>query len=165
MTSKPVKESRSAKQTKVMRVPVELANQIETYCKNSGYRLPLLSGKVPAGFPLNSTEHVEEWVDINQLIIKDPGQMFLIAASGDSMEQDCIFDGDLLMVDGSIEPRHGMIVIAALDGEYTVKRFFKQGGNIKLIPANSNYPEIEVTASSNFSIAGVVVRSIREFTY
>jgi DNA polymerase V len=165
LTQKSVKQSRSAKQTKVMRVPVELANQIETYCKNSGYRLPLLSGKVPAGFPLNSTEHVEEWVDINQLMIKDPGQMFLIEATGDSMEQDCIYDGDLLMVDGSIEPRHGMIVIAALDGEYTVKRFFNQGGDVKLIPANSNYPEIEVTASSNFSIAGVVVRSMHKFTY
>lgn len=165
MTQRPVKQSRSAKQTKVMRVPLELANQIETYCKNSGYRLPLLSGKVPAGFPLNSTEHVEEWVDINQLMIKDPGQMFLIEATGDSMEQDCIYDGDLLMVDGSIEPRHGMIVIAALDGEYTVKRFFNKGGDVKLIPANSNYPEIEVTASSNFSIAGVVVRSMHQFTY
>ena len=165
MTQRPVKQSRSAKQTKVMRVPLELANQIETYCKNSGYRLPLLSGKVPAGFPLNSTEHVEEWVDINQLMIKDPGQMFLIEATGDSMEQDCIYDGDLLMVDGSIEPRHGMIVIAALDGEYTVKRFFNKDGDVKLIPANSNYPEIEVTASSNFSIAGVVVRSMHQFTY
>jgi len=165
LTALAAKKSRSTKQTKVMRVPMELANQIDTYCKNSGYRLPLLSGKVPAGFPLNSTEHVEEWVDINQLMIKDPGQMFLIEATGDSMEQDCIFDGDLLMVDGSIEPRHGMIVIAALDGEYTVKRLSKEGKKIKLVPANSNYPEIEVTASSNFSIAGVVVRSMHQFTY
>lgn len=148
-----------------MRVPLELTDQIETYCKKSGYRLPLLSGRVPAGFPLNSTDHIEEWVDINQLIIEDPGHMFLIEATGDSMEQDRIYEGDLLVVDGSIEPRHGMIVIAAIDGEYTVKRFFKQDGKIKLVPANSNYPEIDITEDKHFSVAGVVVRSMHKFTY
>lgn len=165
MTAKIAQRGRPKRPTKVMRVPVELVDQVEAYCKNSGYRLPLLSGKVPAGFPFDSTDHVSEWVDINQFIIKDPGSMFLIEACGDSMEQDRIYEGDLLIVDGSIEPRHGMIVIAAIDGEYTVKRFFKQDKKIKLVPANSNYPEIDITNDMQFAIAGVVVRSLHHFSY
>lgn len=165
MTSKAAKRGRPARPTKVMRVPLELTDQIENYCKKSGYRLPLLTGKVPAGFPLNATDHISEWVDMNQMIIKDPGSMFLIEAVGDSMEEDHIYEGDLLIVDGSIQPRHGMIVIAAIDGEYTVKRFFKKDNAIKLVPANSNYPEIDVTDNVQFAVAGVVVRSLHQFSY
>ncbi len=165
MTARIAKRGRPTRPTKVMRVPLELTDQIETYCKKSGYRLPLLTGKVPAGFPLNATDHISEWVDMNQMIIKDPDAMFLIEAMGDSMEEDRIYEGDLLIVDGSIQPKHGMIVIAAIEGEYTVKRFFKKQNKIKLVPANSNYPEIDVTEDMQFTVAGVVVRSLHQFSY
>lgn len=165
MTQKPAKKGRTKRPTKVMRVPLELTDQIESYCKKSGYRLPLLTGKVPAGFPLDATDHVAEWVDLNQVMIQDPDSMFLIEAMGDSMEEDHIYEGDLLIVDGSIQPKHGMIVIAAVDGEYTVKRFFQKGDDIKLIPANTNYPEIDISKDTPFAVAGVVVRSLHQFTY
>ena len=165
MTTRTAKRGRPARPTKVMRVALELTDQIENYCKKSGYRLPLLTGKVPAGFPLNATDHISEWVDMNQMIINDPDNMFLIEAMGDSMEGDHIYEGDLLIVDGSIQPKHGMIVIAAVDGEYTVKRFFKKDNAIKLVPANSNYPEIDISKDMQFAVAGVVVRSLHQFAY
>lgn len=165
MTSMTQKRGRPKKPTKVMRIPVELADQLESYAKNEGYRLPLLTGKVPAGFPLNATDHISEWVDLNQQIIKDPSCMFLIEATGDSMEGAHIRDGDLLVVDGSIEARHGMIVVAAVNGEYTVKTFFRKDNQIKLVAANANYPDIDISPDSSFAVAGVVVRLLRKFSY
>lgn len=68
------------KTTKVMRVPLWFTTQLESYIKNKGYRLPLLTGKVPAGFPLNTESHVEEWIDLNEMIVRDPDSMFMIEA-------------------------------------------------------------------------------------
>lgn len=159
---KPQKKE-GGRSTKVMRVPLEIVEQVETYTKNKGYRIPFLSGKIPAGFPLNAENHVEEWVDLNQMVIKHPESTFMIEAMGDSMIGAGIQEKDLLIVDGSIEAKSGMIVIAAIDGEYTVKRFHNKDGKIKLLPANKEYPEIDITDKMQFYIAGVVIEMVRKF--
>ena len=159
------KKKEGGRTTKVMRVPLEIVDQVETYTKHKGYRIPLLSGKVPAGFPLNAENHIEEWVDLNQMVIKHPESTFMIEAMGDSMIGAGIREKDLLIVDGSIEAKSGMIVIAAINGEYTVKRFHNKDGKIKLLPANQEYPEIDITDKMQFYIAGVVVEMVRNFLH
>ena len=149
------------KTTKVMRVPLWLVNQIDAYIKNKGYRLPLLSGKVPAGFPLNTESHVEEWIDLNEIIVSDPDSMFMIEATGDSMIGAGIQERDLLIVSSKVEAIHGKIVIAAINGEYTVKRLHRKADGTKLIPANGQYPVIDITDNMDFHIAGVVVKILR----
>lgn len=149
------------KTTKVMRVPLWFINQLEGYIKNKGYRIPLLSGKVPAGFPLNTENHVEEWVDLNEMIVNDPDAMFMIEATGDSMIGAGIQEKDLLIVSSKIEPVHGKIVIAAINGEYTVKRLHHKADGTKLVPANDEYPTINITGNMDFHIAGVVVKILR----
>ena len=99
------KNKEGGRTTKVMRVPLEIVDQVETYTKNKGYRIPLLSGKVPAGFPLNAESHIEEWVDLNQMIIKHPESTFMIEAMGDSMIGAGIQEKDLLI--GDIVQRGG----------------------------------------------------------
>lgn len=149
------------KTTKVMRVPLWLVRQIDGYIKNKGYRLPLLSGKVPAGFPLNTESHVEEWIDLNEIIVSDPDSMFMIEATGDSMIGAGIQERDLLIVSSKVEPTHGKIVIAAINGEYTVKRLHRKADGTKLIPANDKYPVTDITGNMDFHIAGVVVKILR----
>jgi DNA polymerase V len=149
------------KTTKVMRVPLWFTTQLESYIKNKGYRLPLLSGKVPAGFPLNTESHVEEWIDLNEMIVRDPDSMFMIEAVGDSMIGAGIQEKDLLIVSSKTEPTHGKIVIAAINGDYTVKRLHRKADGTRLIPANDAYPSIEISDNVDFHIAGVVVKILR----
>ena len=149
------------KTTKVMRVPLWFTTQLESYIKNKGYRLPLLSGKVPAGFPLNTESHVEEWIDLNEMIVRDPDSMFMIEAVGDSMIGAGIQEKDLLIVSSKTEPTHGKIVIAAINGEYTVKRLHRKSDGTRLMPANDAYPPIDISGKVDFHIAGVVVKILR----
>ena len=149
------------KTTKVMRVPLWFTTQLESYIKNKGFRLPLLSGKVPAGFPLNTESHVEEWIDLNEMIVRDPDSMFMIEAVGDSMIGAGIEEKDLLIVSSKTEPTHGKIVIAAINGEYTVKRLHRKANITKLMPANDAYPPIDISRNADFHIAGVVVKILR----
>lgn len=149
------------KASKVMRVPLWFTAQLESYIKNKGYRLPLLSGKIPAGFPLNTESHVEEWVDLNEMIVRDPDSMFMIEAVGDSMIGAGIQEKDLLIVSSKTEPTHGKIVIAAINGDYTVKRLHRKTDGTRLIPANDAYLPIDITGNVDFHIAGVVVKILR----
>lgn len=151
------------KTSKVMRVPLWFTVQLENYIKNKGYRLPRLSGKVPAGFPLHNESHVEEWVDLNEMIVKDCDTMFMIEAIGDSMVGAGIQERDILIVSSKVEPTHGKIVIAAINGEYTVKRLHKKPEGLSLLPANDQYPPIPINDKMDFHIAGVVVKLIRSF--
>jgi len=125
------------------------------------YELPLYSNKVSAGFPSPADDHLEMKLDLNSYLIKHPAATFFVRASGDSMVNAGIHSGDLLIVDKSIEPCDGKIVIAALDGELTVKRLYKRGGEIKLFAENAAYPPINIT-EQDMVIWGVVSYVIHE---
>jgi DNA polymerase V len=104
---------------------------------------------------------VEEALDLNDLIVRNPPATFMMRVAGQSMEQAGILDGDLLVVDRSLEPRPGDVVIAYLNGELTVKHIERRGRRLTLVAANQAFPSIEITEAMDFEIWGVVTHVIR----
>ena len=125
--------------------------------------LPLYAHKVVAGFPSPAEDYVEERLDLNEKLIRNKEATFLLSVQGDSMKDVGILDGDILVVDRSIQPQDGKIVIAALDGELTVKRLSMKSTGTWLVPENENYPPILVRESSDIVIWGVVTATISQF--
>lgn len=121
---------------------------------------PLYSSTVPAGFPSPADDYVECRLDLNTHLIKNTAATFFVKASGDSMKNAGIHSGDMLIVDRSLEATHGKIVIAAIDGELTVKRLSRKQGKVKLLPENPDYPPIDITDEQNLVIWGVVTNVI-----
>jgi DNA polymerase V len=124
--------------------------------------LPIFSMGVSAGFPSPAEDYLEGRLDLNEHLIPHPTSTFFVRAAGDSMIQAGIFDGDLLVVDRSIEQRKGRIVIASLHGEFTLKRLWQDGGQIELRPENENYESIQVTVDDAFAVWGVVTYVIHK---
>lgn len=117
--------------------------------------LPLFSDLVPCGFPSPAADYVEQRIDLNELLIHHPSATYFVKAAGDSMLEAGISDGDLLVVDSSRTAQHGDIVIAAVDGEFTVKRL-QLRPTIQLNPMNSAYSPIIVSNEDTLDIFGVV---------
>lgn len=118
--------------------------------------LKFISNYVEAGFPSPAEEYLENAIDLNDLLIKNPPATFLVRAKGESMLGAGIFEGSILVVDRSLEVRNGLICIAYLNGEFTVKRFFNSKGVIELHPENEEYKPIVVGADDQFEVWGVV---------
>jgi DNA polymerase V len=118
--------------------------------------LPFYTSKVMAGFPSPAEDYIEKQLDLNELLIAHPAATFFVRVEGDSMCEAGIQSGDILVVDRSVEAVSGKIVIAVLNGEFTVKRLKKEKEHIWLLPENSHYPVIKVTSESDFQIWGVV---------
>ncbi len=125
-------------------------------------RLPLLVGRASAGFPSPAADHYDKRLDLNEHLVLHPEATFFLRVKGDSMIGAGIHDGDLLVVDRSIEPAHGRVVIAALDGELTVKRLHHQRGKILLRADNPEYPDIEIRNGQELQIWGVVAHVIHK---
>tara|TARA_R110002167_G_scaffold51995_3_gene150430 strand:+ start:1228 stop:1653 length:426 start_codon:yes stop_codon:yes gene_type:complete len=121
--------------------------------------LPLYGSRVAAGFPSPADDYLEAKLDLNSHLIKHPSATFFARAEGDSMRGRGIYPGDLLIIDRSIQPKHGYTIIAALHGELTCKILDTQ--QRCLVAANRNYAPMPITEDSGFSIEGVVVASIR----
>lgn len=149
--------------TKLICIPLskifEVREKIESSKKQE---LPLYSSKVSAGFPSPADDYMECKLDLNTHLIQHPSATFFVKASGDSMKNAGIFSGDMLIVDRSIEATHGKIVIAAIDGELTVKRLVRLQNRVQLLPENPNYPPIDITAEQDMVIWGVVTHVIHE---
>ena len=118
--------------------------------------LALAGDKVAAGFPSPATEYEEARLDINDIVVSNPATTFYVRVKGCSMLEANIRDGDILVVDRSLEAIHGKIVIAVIDGEFTVKTLYRKDGVIKLIPANPEYAEIALSGEQELNIWGVV---------
>ena len=118
--------------------------------------LPLLDTKVQAGFPSPAEDHLEQRLDLNSLVIKNPSATFFIRVAGESMKDIGITDGDILVVDRSIESWENRIVVAVIDSEFTIKRFTSQNETVVLEAENPDYPAIEITPEMDFSVWGVV---------
>lgn len=125
----------------------------------STLRLPLILSRVAAGFPSPADDFIEGSLDLNDFI-DHPAATYFVRAQGDSMIGAGIYDGDLLIVDRSLEPKNGSIVIAAVMGELTVKRLRKSAkGTWLLVPENPKYPIIPLPEETQ--IWGVVKNSVR----
>lgn len=148
--------------TKPVRLPVSIMGDVMKFVAHRGYKLPLYGSKVQAGTPSPADEHVEARVDLNAELVKNPADTFLVKVTGDSMIDVGIHENDLLIVDRSLEAGHGKIVIAAIDGQLTVKRLSHKNKKGYLLSENANYPPIEIYDGSNFCIWGVVTRVIHQ---
>jgi DNA polymerase V len=125
--------------------------------------IPLFSSTVAAGYPSPAEDHVEDTLDLNDYMVQRPDSTFMLRVEGESMKNIGIMPDDILVVDRSLSAAHKKIVIAAVDGELTVKRLYHRGGLIKLLPENSAYPEIPIESESDLVIWGVVIGSFRRF--
>jgi DNA polymerase V len=149
--------------TKQIRIPSSRLSDVRAFLENNtACSLPLYSSKVQAGFPSPADDYIERYLDLNSEFILHPSATFLVTATGDSMVDVGIFSGDILIVDRSLEAVDGKIVIAALDGELTVKRLSRKNGRVQLLPENAKYAPIDITEEQDVVIWGVVTRVIHE---
>ena len=124
---------------------------------------PLFSSQPAAGFPAPGDDLVEKPLDLNDLLISNPTATFFVRVAGDSMKGARIFDGDVLVVDRSIEAVDGKIVVAAVFGELVVKRLSKTASGTRLLSENDAYQPILVNDVDDVYVWGVVVGSARQF--
>ncbi|HEX5024576.1 MAG TPA: translesion error-prone DNA polymerase V autoproteolytic subunit [Agriterribacter sp.] len=117
---------------------------------------------VKAGFPSPAMDYIEERIDLNQELIRHPLSTFIVESTGDSMINAFIPPKAKLVVDRSLTARNGDIVLAVLNGEFTVKFLKKNDFKCWLIPANSKYPEIEVTGEMDLQVWGVVIHILTD---
>jgi len=125
--------------------------------------LTLFSQGVSAGFPSPADDFIDKNLDLNEFLIKHPAATYLLKVSGNSMIDAGINSGDILIVDRSIEPTDNKIVVAIIDGEFTLKRFRKIDNKIYLYPENSKYRPIEIKEGMDCQIWGVVTFVIHQF--
>ena len=125
-------------------------------------RLPLFSASVEAGFPSPADDHLERGIDLNEELISHPAASFLLRVNGESMREANIHTGDVLIVDKSLVPVDRKIVVAMIDGNFTVKRFRKRGDRVFLEAENPEFNPIEVTDGQELTIFGVVTYIIHQ---
>jgi DNA polymerase V len=163
--------------TQLVRVPVSHLARLENWLSRLQIRdaelyqpphsptqaqVPLFLSQVRAGFPSPADDYVEQSLDMNAYLFKHPAANFMLRVKGDSMMDAGIFEGDILVVDRSIEPADGKIVIAALKGELTVKRLVKNAQGVWLKAENAAYPPIAIPEDNDLVIWGVVTSVVRK---
>ncbi len=117
--------------------------------------LTFYAARAEAGFPSPADDYIEGQLDLNEHLIANPPATFFVRVSGQSMINAGIHDGDLLIVDRSVEPQSGSIVIAVVHGETTVKRLGRRGDRLLLLPENEAYQPLEVNRETGLQIWGV----------
>jgi len=118
--------------------------------------VPLMDAKVKAGFPSPADDFIDRNLDLNEYLIKHPSATFFVKVEGDSMVQAGIHSGDILIVDRSLEAENNKVIIAFLEGEFTVKRLKKKDKKLYLLAENENFEPIEITEDMDFEVWGVV---------
>lgn len=124
--------------------------------------IPFYSSLVACGFASPATDHIEKVCDLNELCITNQDATYFVRAAGDSMVDDGLSEGDIMVVDRSFEDRNGRIVVVWLNGDYTVKRFYKVNDLIVLMPANPNYLPIYVQPDDDCRVFGVVTYWVKK---
>ena len=124
--------------------------------------LPLYLTPIEAGFPSPADDYLDRRLDLHRHIVRNEAATFFLRAHGLSMINAGIHDGDLLVVDRSLEAEHNRIVIAALDGELTVKRLVRRQGRVLLVPENPDFPEFDISQREHVHIWGVVTHVIHK---
>ena len=126
--------------------------------------LPFATEGIRAGFPSPAQDYMTDSIDLNKELVLHPATTFYARAVGNSMTGFGISDGDLLVIDKSIEPVDGDIVVAFIDGEFTLKRIMKDENecNLWLVPGNEDYPPIKITEENDFIVWGVLTYNIKK---
>ncbi len=124
--------------------------------------LDVCGWKVPAGFPSPAADHTQERIDLNKQLIRNKEATYIFRVKGDSMIGAGIYEGDALLVDRSMDPKHNNIVIAQLNNEFTVKRLYRRGGVVKLIAENPIYPPRLIKEEDDFQVWGVVTFNLHK---
>lgn len=119
---------------------------------------------VRAGFPSPADDFLHKHIDIGVELVRHPHATFVLSVIGRSMESFGIFDGDLVVVDKAITARHGHIVIAVMDGEFTCKQLYHKGGTTKLLAGNPEFEEMAFQEGQTVEIWGVVTSCIKQFS-
>lgn len=127
---------------------------------NSCITLERYETSIPAGFPSPAADYVMEEIDLGKELIQHPNSTYIVQVTGDSMIDAFIPPNARLVVDRSVKPKNGSIVVAAVNGEFTVKRFIKNSSGIRLMPANKKYPPIPITEGMELVLWGVVTQII-----
>lgn len=130
--------------------------------RSTALGLPLFDGSVPAGFPSPAEDYAEGRLDLNDYLVEHEAATFYVRVKGHSMTGAGILDGDVIAVDRALEPRHGDIVVAVIDGEFTVKELYRDGGSLRLLPHHPDFAPIEVRAGQELSVWGVVKGVVRK---
>ena len=117
---------------------------------------------ISAGFPSPAEDFTELSISLDKHLIQNPAATFMAYANGNSMVRAGIYHGDILIIDRSLDARDGDIIIAVLHGEFTVKQLSIINGTLFLIPKNSQYSSLEISAEMDFEVWGVVTYSIRK---
>lgn len=146
--------------TTPLRVPTHLLENVRQLIAEGPQTCPLYASSVKAGFPSPAEDYAEEQLNLNKYLIARPAATFFLRVAGDSMVNAGIFDGDLLIVDRSLEPTPGKIVIAAVNGELTVKRLEKTPQGLFLVAENNAYKPIALGDADQVHIWGVVLYTI-----
>ena len=138
------------------------SSQYSSNAVASGILIPLVNGTISAGFPSPADDYIELGIDLNKYLIKNPISTFFLRVSGNSMNNAGIYNNDLLIIDRSINPNPGHIVVALLDGEFTLKRLIKEQNSYYLKADKENYPAINLYEYIDIQIWGVAIYSIHE---
>ena len=126
-------------------------------------KIPLLSDSISAGFPSPADDYTEENIDLNEYLISNPFSTFFLRVKGDSMINSGIKDKDLIIVDKSLTAKPGNIIIAMIDGEFTIKRLYIKNNELYLRAENHNYPDFSFKNYIDIQIWGVVIYSIHSY--
>jgi DNA polymerase V len=117
---------------------------------------------ISAGFPSPADDYMEAGIDLNRELIRNPGATFFGRVKGFSMQDAGISDGDVLVIDKSLEPRNGAVAVCFLDGEFTVKRIRIENGELFLVPENKEFQPIRITDGNDFMVWGIVTYVIKK---
>ena len=134
--------------------------EVFRYFPRAGLSLPHFTARIHAGFPSPAEDYIEQSLDLNEYLVQHPAATFFVRVTGDSMTGAGINSGDILIVDRALRAVSGSVIVAILNGEFTVKRFRISGGRVRLCAENPAYEPIEVTEGSDFEVWGVVAHVI-----
>lgn len=124
--------------------------------------LPYANEGIQAGFPSPAQDYINETIDLNRELIKHPAATFFGRVSGDSMIEEGIEEGDILVIDKSLEPMDGDLAVCCVEGDFTLKRISIDNNCIKLLASNKTFKPIEITADDSFYIWGIVTYTIKK---
>lgn len=146
--------------TKAVRIPISQVDDVMKWVEKGFCRFSLYECSVAAGFPSPADGEMERELDLNELLVKHPAATFFVRVSGTSMIKAGIHHNDILVVDRSIAPAHGKIVIASVNGELTVKRLHLDGKKVLLMAENDAYRPIDIQEGMDLHIWGVVTNVV-----
>ena len=139
-----------------------ISSPIPVFISDEKVMLEVCGWSVPAGFASPAADHTRKRIDLNKHLIYNGDATHVFRVAGDSMTGIGIYEGDRLLIDRSIEPKHNSIVLAVLNSEFTVKRLYKRGGVVKLVAENPIYPTTVIKEADDFTVWGVVTFNLHK---